>query len=176
MKNKIIVSSIILSIIFIMIISFSIGKVFEKESQQLKFSKMQEELDLLKFQVEIFYLPLQEEVYSIDGAVIEVGDKFLVIEAIIQINQLPLPERGQIEMQNIKVNIAEGTEIFQLEMIVSEVSEEMPSDPFEKVLLRFEDIKIGDFIMVISEENIKGEKEIMAKEIQIIKDIIPFSY
>lgn len=180
MKKRIIVSLIIVSIIIVSIISliigFGMGKISEKANQQVKISQAQEEIDLLKSQLETVYPPLQEEVYSIDGTVTEVGDKFLVMEAQIRVSQFPLPEGKDYERRNIKVNVIEETEIFQTEIVAPKVSEEMPLEPFEKVLLSFEDIKTGDYIMVNSEENIKGKKEITAKEIQIVEGGIHLPY
>jgi len=180
MKKKIIVSLIIVSIIIVSVISliigFGMGKISEKEIWQSKLAQTQEEIDLLKSQLETVYPPLTEEAYSIDGTVTEVGDKFLIMEALIRVSQFPLPEGEQFERQNIKVNVTEEIEIFRLEMVAPKVSEEMPLEPFEKVLLGFEDIKIGDYIMVNSEENIKGKKEITVKEIQIVQGGIHLPY
>lgn len=106
-----------------------------------------------------------EEVYIIDGTIIQLGDNYLVCEAIIQQSQSLLPEEGGFEKQDVSVNIVEETEIFQLKAVEPEIS----SESFEKLIFNFEDLKIGDHIIVTSEENIKDKEEFTAQEIQIIR-------
>ncbi len=153
MEKKIAVLLIIVSLL----IGFGIGKISEKGIWQAKLAQVQEEIDWLKSQLETFYPPLPEETYGLSGVVTEVGDKFLGMGAQIRVSQFPLPEGKEFEIQNIKVNITEGTEIFQ----------HVYEPSFEKVFLSFEDIKTGDRIIVTSEENIKDKKEITATQIQI---------
>ena len=138
MKKKIIVSLIIVSIIFFLIIGFAMGRIFEKANQQIKFSQIQEEINLLKFQVEILYPPLPEEIYGVLGSVTEIGDKFLVMEAQIQVSRFPLPEGKDFETRNIRVNMAEEIEIFQAEMLEPSLSEE----PSKKISLGLKDMGV----------------------------------
>ena len=177
MKKKIIVSLIIVSIIIVSVISliigFGMGKISEKEIWQSKLAQTQEEIDLLKSQLETVYPPLTEEAYSIDGTVTEVGDKFLIMEALIRVSQFPLPEGKDYERRNIRVNVVEETEIFQIEMAENP---SLPEENFKKIDLGLKDIKIGDYIMVNSKENIRDKKEITAKEIQIVEGGIHLPY
>ena len=172
MSKKLSISIYIISIIVFLLIGFGIGANLLRRGYQAKISQAQseaqKEINWLKSQLERFYPPLPEEIHSVSGTVTEKGDNFLEMEAQIRVSQFPLPEGKEIEKQNIKVNLTEETEIFQNEIIAEPLlSEGLPSEPFKKVILGFGDIKIGDQITVISGENVRGKKEIAAKEIQI---------
>lgn len=171
MEKKIIVLLIIISFL----IGLGIGTVFERGIWywQLKLTQNQEEIDSLKSQLEILFPPLSEEVYNVSGIVTEVGDKFLIVEAQIRVSQFPLPEGKDFETRSIKVNVVEKTEIFGIIMIENPSSME---EPFEKINLDLKDIEIKDNIMASSEENIKDKREITAKEIQVVKYGVSYSY
>jgi len=150
-----------------LLVGFIAGKISERKIWQAKLSKAQEEINWWKSLLEPFYPPLSEEIRSISGTVTEVGDNFLKMEARIQVSQFPLPEGKEIEKQNIKVNVTDETKIFRVEMI--EPLPLPPEEPFKETVLNFEDIKIGDRILVTCEENIKERKEIVATQIQVIR-------
>lgn len=168
MTKKNIVVTIVVCLISLLI-GFIIGQGLERGVEQTEtVSNQQEELDWLKSQLEVFYPPLPEEIYRIFGTVAQIQDDFLVMESNVRVSQFPLPEGKDIERQNIKVNISGKTEVFRLKLLSEPLFlEGQPPELFEKIALSFEEIKIGDPITVITEENIKGEKEITAKEIQI---------
>ena len=166
MEKKIIY--LILVIVFILI-GFGIGKISEQKIWQEKLTKAQEEINWWKSNLEMFYPPLPEEIYSLSGKITEVEDNFLWIEATVQVSQFPLPEGKEMEKQNIKVILNDQTKIVKIEMI--EPPPLPPEEPIKEIILSFEDIKVGDNILVISEGNIKGKTEISASQIQIISEV-----
>ena len=154
MDKKIAIPLIIISLFG----GFGIGKIYEKNIWQEKVSQVvQEELDWAKSQLETNKF-FQERLYHISGIVIEKGDEFLVTEGRPQVSQSPLPEGKESEKQNIKVNVDGETEIFRFVMVA-----ESP----QKVFLKFEDIKVGDYIFMVSKEEVRGKKEITAEKIQV---------
>jgi hypothetical protein len=160
----------VLALLFIvsLLIGFAVGKIYEKEAWQLELTQTQEELDLLKSQLEIFYPPIPEEIYRRGGTVTEMEEKFLIIETGILVSQFPLPGEGQFEITDIKVNITEETEIFKIEWPVRAEKPELqlPGEPV-KILLTMEDIRVGDGVLVTSEENIRDKTEITASQIEL---------
>lgn len=141
---------------------FGIGKISEKGTWQLKLAQTQEELDWLKSILTERYPPLPEEIYRLWGNVKEVGDNFLVMESKIQVSQFPLPEEKHLETRSITVNISPETEIFRTER------REVAREPeILKIFLNLKDIKIGDLILVTSQENIKDKTEIFASQIEV---------
>jgi len=150
-----------------LLVGFFVGKISERKIWQAEIIKTQKEVEFLESSLETFYPPLPEEIYSISGKVTEVGDETVSIETLVRVSQFPLPEGAEIEKQNIKVNVTDQTKITKFEMLL------MPVLPEEETsVVNFSDIKVGDQISVTSEENIKGEKEITASQIEII--IEPF--
>lgn len=163
MAKKIIALLVVLLIGIFSEIGFEMGRISEKRIWQVKLIQLQQELDWLKSQLEMYYPPLPEKIYGTAGTVEEVGDKFLVIESKVQTSQFPKPEGKEFEEKKIKVNVVQETEIFRLK----EIGEASPR-PFEKIASNFEDIKTGVYVVVISKENIKDKKEVIAAEIQIL--------
>ena len=163
---------IILIIVFFLI-GFGIGEISERGRWQGKIGRIQnqaqKEIDWYKSILEPFYPPLPEEIYNLSGNVTEKGDKFLEMEAEVRVSQFPLPEGKEIEKQNIKVNLTDKTKISEIEMI--EPPPLPPEKPFKETILGFGDVKIGDKITVISEENIKGKTEISASQIQVLQSL-----
>jgi len=150
--------SILLVIIFFLI-GFGAGKVLEERTWRAKWQVAQEEMfraqeyiDWLKTQGVSRLLPEEvstpggEEIYEFWGTVTEKGDGFLAVRGVF-------PEEQ--EAQAIKVNMAEETEIFRLEESA-------------KVFLNFEDIETGEIVHVTSKENIRGEEEIIAGQLQVV--------
>ena len=161
----------VLLIIVFLLIGFGIGKISERNIEQLKLTQTQEELNQLKSHLEMFSFLLPEEIYNPDGIVTEVGNKFLVMEPQIQVSKSLLLGGKEFEKQSIKVNVDKGTEIFQVEIVEKALLPVLPEgllcEPLRKVFLSLKDIKAGDHIFVASRENTVGKKEITAKEIQI---------
>lgn len=167
MNKKNIVSLIVVGLI-LLLVGFGLGRSFQGQTAPVQTADNQEELDWLKSQLEVFYPALPEEIYRIFGTVVQKQDNFLVMESDIRVSQFPLPEGKDIEKQDIKVNITGETQIFRLKLRTEPLFlEGQTPEPFEKISLSFEEIKIGDPITAITEENIKGKKEIIAREIQI---------
>ena len=158
---------LIIILIISLLIGFGIGKISEQKIWKGELSKAQKESDWWKSQLEMFYPPLPEEIYSLSGNVTDIEDNFLWIEATVQVSQFPLPEGKEMEKQNIKVILNDQTKIVKIEMI--EPPPLPPEEPIKEIILSFEDIKVGDNILVISEGNIKGKKEISASQIQIAR-------
>jgi len=170
MDKRIIAPLIAVSVISLLI-GVGISNILQKDNvPREELIKLQQELDHLKSELAMFYPPLPEEIYNVSGTVTEVGDRFLVMEAQVRVSQFPLPEGKEFERQNIKVNVTDETEIFQLEIVElllpEEPGEELP-EPFKKVILGFEDIEIGEYITVTSGENIKGKTEVTASQIEL---------
>ncbi len=149
----------ILLIIIFFLIGFGAGKVLEKRAWQAKWQVAQEEMfqaqeyiDWLKTQgvsrllPEEVSVPVGEEIYEFWGTVTETGDGFLVARGVFP---------GEQETQTIKVNMTEETEIFWFEESA-------------RVFLNFEDIEIGEIVRVTSGENIRGEEEIIADQLQVV--------
>ncbi|HUV81430.1 MAG TPA: hypothetical protein VMW21_02920 [Patescibacteria group bacterium] len=146
---------------------FGLGKSLQKQAEPAQSTDNQQEIDWLKSQLEVFYPSLPEEVFRLSGNVVQKQDESLTMEAYVRVSQFPLPEGKESEKQIINVKLSGETEIYRLELIVDPLLLEGAVEPFKKLALRFEDIKIGDLITVVSGENIKDRKEIMVKEIQI---------
>jgi hypothetical protein len=159
---------IILIIVFFLI-GFGVGKISEKGRWQGEMAKIQreakKEIDWYKSLLEPFYPPLPEEIRSVSGKITKIEDKTIWMEASIQVSQFPLPEGKEIERRNIKVNTTDQTKIFKIEM--PEIP--LPEKPFKEIILKFEDLKVGDDVTVTSTENIKGKAEILASQIQVTK-------
>ena len=171
MSKKLSISIYIISIIVFLLIGFGIGANLLRRGYQAKISQAQseaqKEINWLKSQLERFYPPLPEEIHSVSGTVTEKGDNFLEMEAQIRVSQFPLPEGKEIEKQNIKVNLTEETKIFKIEIITPPPP---PSqNPTKEKILSFGDIKVGDGVIVTSNEDIKGKTEILARQIQVAR-------
>jgi hypothetical protein len=161
---------IILIIVFFLI-GFGVGKISEKGRWQGELAKIQveakKEIDWYKSLLEPFYPPLPEEIRSVFGKVTKIEDKTIWMEASIQVSRFPLPEGKEIEKKNIKVNLTDETKVVKIEM--PEIPPLPPEKPFKETILKFEDLKVGDQITVISTENIKGKTEILASQIQVTR-------
>jgi len=156
---------LIIILIISLLVGFFVGKIFERKIWQVKISNAQKEIDWYKSLLEPFYPPLPEEIHGVSGKITKIEDKNLWIETQIRISQFPLPGGAEMEKQNIKVITTDKTKILKREII--EPLPMPPQEPFKETVLNFEDIKIGDNITVVSEENIKGKTEILASQIQI---------
>jgi hypothetical protein len=167
---------VLLLIVFFLLIGSVVGILFEKrfshyqsdltENQE---EENEEELNCGESQNDSIASFLPEGIYQIDGAIVQIGNKFLIVEALPQSSQLPSPEEEIIEKQNIKIYISEETEIFLIEPTDSVV--ETSSELFERFVINFEDLEINDHVLVSSEENIEDKEEFIAEEIQVIKKI-----
>jgi hypothetical protein len=167
---------VLLLIIFFLLIGSVVGILFEKkfshdqsdliENQR---EENEEELNCEESQNGLVSSSSPEGIYQIDGTIVQIGNKFLIAEALFQPNQLPLPEEEIAEKQNIKIHISGETEIFLIKPIETILEES--SESFERFVINFEDLEMNDHVLVSSEENIKDKEEFVAKEIQVIKKI-----
>jgi hypothetical protein len=166
---------VLLLIIFFLLIGSVAGILFEKKFSSYQpglienYEEENKEFDCEENQNGMSSSSLAEEIYQIDGTIVQIGDKFVIAEALLGLNQLPLPEEEITEKQNIKIYISEETEIFLIEPVDSVLEED--SEPFESFIINFKDLEINDHVFVSSEENIKDKEEFVAKKIQVIKRI-----
>ena len=164
----------IVTLVMVCLISLLIGFVFGQFSEKVfnQEDKVREELVWCKSEMEMLYPALPDEVYHFTGTVIEKEESFLVIEGQVQISQFPLPNQEQFEVWNVKANLTDKTEIYQLEMteelIIQEPTEEM-INPFQRKPLNLNDIKIGELVSIFSEENIKGKKEFTVSKVELFR-------
>ncbi|MDD3427590.1 MAG: hypothetical protein PHR42_01470 [Caldisericia bacterium] len=166
---------VLLLIIFFLLLGSVVGILFEKKFSSYRsdlienYEEENREFDCEENQNCTSLSSLAEEIYQIDGTIIEIGDKFIIVEALLELSRLPLPEEEITEKQNIKIYISEETEIFLIEPVGSVLEED--SESFESFIINFEDLEINDHVFVSSEENIKDKEEFIAKKIQVIKKI-----
>jgi len=149
----------LLTIVCIISISagFWIGKIQERRTWQERFNELvRSELDLLTSQLEI-HESFLKNAYHISGVIVEKGDNFLVVEGQSQINKTG----GEINIRNIKINITEETEIFRFIMV------DLTSDSSEKVILSLDDLKLGEYLYIVSKEDAREIEEIIAEKIQV---------
>jgi hypothetical protein len=142
---------------------FWIGKTIEGKLWQGKVNEViQSELDWLKSQMESSYSFLSTEgFYRLSGTVFQKGDGYLAMEAQIAAEQYPLSPEENLESRDIRVNVDDETDIFRY------AAGESPSAPPQKMSLTFADIASGDYLLIVSEGDVRGKEEITAKEIQI---------
>ncbi len=169
MTKKTSLGLIIFSIIVSLLVGFEVGNFYQRNIWQTKLSQANQELNLVKSQYEDFkkqieetFPPLPEELYNASGKVLKAGDKYLEMEAQIQVSRIPLPEGKDFETKVIKVNVENTTEIFWLGTD--------PMSPLEpkKVLLTFKDIIPGIQVYIATKEDIKTNQEVTATQIQIL--------
>jgi len=143
---------------------FWIGKIYEKNLWQEKFDQVvQSELNWLKSQMESSYSFLSTEgFYRLSGTVSQKGDGYLAMKAQIAAEQYPLSPEENLESRDIRVSVDDETDIFRY------VAGESPSAPPQKMPLTFADIASGDYLLIVSEGDVRGKEEITAREIQII--------
>jgi hypothetical protein len=157
---------LILAILCVFLIGLFIGGKMEKAKVSLE---IQKELNWCKSILEKTYPPLPEEVHSIRGKVIGKGENELLIERVVQVSRYPLPEGKEREKQEIKVKLTAGTKIFQEEFVILPLKDLKAQEiPIKEKELSLDKIKIGEEVEVKSKENIKGKKEILADEIQLL--------
>jgi hypothetical protein len=163
----------IILLVFVCLTSLAVGFILGQFSGKTidQDNKIEQELAWCKSSLEIVYPPLPEEIYSLGGMVIEKQDNFLIIETTVQVNQFPLPDGKHLETQNIKVNLTDETQVFKQEFVEELMTEkpegEEPFNLFRKVFFSVEDIEVGKVVQAFSQENIKGQKEFSAIEIEL---------
>jgi hypothetical protein len=163
MIKKTTIGLIILSIALSFLVGFGIGNFYQRNIWQAKLSQLKSEHDTLNSQLERVFPALPEEIYNVFGAVLKVGDKYLEMEAQIQVSRFPLPEGKDFEKRNLKVYITDKTEIFWLGTDPLSSS----SGPIKK-LLAFKDIKPGQQIFITTKEDIKTKQVVIATQIQVL--------
>jgi len=179
MKKK--VSIPIYLLIGIILLSFGAGfwiekihkkkQVQEKAEVSKKLTEAEKEIETLKEQLETFYPPLPKEIREFIGKVVEKGKNFVIVETEIRVSRFPLPEGKDMEKVRVKVKTDEKTEIFKIEtpslLSPGKVSAG-PRKPAQRISLTLDDIQVGDYVSVVSRENIKETNEVVAAEIQVL--------
>ena len=102
-------------------------------------------------------------IYNLAGSIEEIRERIIVFEAVIpQIgegNQL-IPKK---ETRRVLVGL--GTEIYSLNYVLhEETGKKIPKE----TKLSFEDLKVGDYVEVISSENIRDKEEFGATKIRVL--------
>jgi hypothetical protein len=159
----------LLLIVFLLLLGCTIGMIFERIvlKPNLDMAKSQEEISCFEDQASVITSPPLGAIYQADGTIIQKGDDFLIVEAFVPPQHVPLPGEEIIEKQNIKIYVSEETDIFLIEII--DPVPEGSSEPFKKLVINFEDLEINDHVLVTSEEDIKNKEEFVAQEIQVFK-------
>ncbi len=146
-------------------IGFEAGKKSAGKSWQLKLVEVQKETVWFKKLLEVFYPPLPKEIKSFGGTITKIEGKSFWVEAVLQVSQFPLPEGKETEKRIIKVNTNEKTEISAVQIIFPPPP---PEESEEKIIiLKIEDLKVGENVSVSAEENIINKTEITAKQVQV---------
>ena len=172
---------LILLLVGVIIISFSagfwIGKIYQKKQApekaevSKKLTEAKKEIETLKEQLETFYPPLPKEIKEFIGKVVDKGKDFLVVETEIRVSRFPLPGGKEMKKIKVKVKADEKTEIFKIEAPSFSSPGEMPAGPrrpAQRISLSLNDIQIGDYVSVVSRENVKETNEVVAVEIQVL--------
>ncbi len=159
----------IILLLFACSVSFLAGFLIDRGEEKIvkTDSDVEEELAWHISQLEALYPPLEEEIYLVGGEVIEIGSDYLIIEREVRTRQVPSIEEGLFETWNIRINITEETEIFKSSVITDLGQGAVIDDPFQREIVSIEDIKEGSLVGVKSDKNIKGEKEVLAAQIEV---------
>ncbi|GEM_PF-1142185 len=177
MKKEILIPILVGVIIISFSAGFWIGKIYQKKQAPEKaetskeLSEAKKEIETLKEQLETFYPPLPKEIREFIGKVVEKGKNFLVVETEIRVSRFPLPGGKDMEKVKVKVKVDEKTEIFKIEASSLPSPGKMPAGPrrpAQRISLTLDDIQIGDYVSVVSRENIKETNEVVASEIQVL--------
>jgi len=163
-----------LILLLVLIIGIVFGYLFgvgaKNQAYQLGLEKGKAEIEE-KYQTkieEIFpSMPESEEIFSVSGKIEEIKEKTLVLEETIY----PANPFEEPEKRKWQVKITDSTELVKrVEKTSEEIAKEMgiteePILPFKEVEIEFSELKVGQEVMVESEENIKGKTEFEAKKI-----------
>lgn len=108
---------------------------------------------------------LPEEVYGLSGTITNIEEKAILIDAII------IYTDGSRKNETKKILVDENTKITTLEFpkINPEDRSKLIIDQPEEIEIEFSDLKIGDKIEAMTDENIVGKDEFRAKSINVIK-------
>jgi hypothetical protein len=131
-----------------------------------------EELALCKAELEKIYSPLPEEIHSVFGEIIEKQEGFLVVKGQVPISQFHIDDQVQTEAVEMKVNLTDETKIFSIKMIKEPSDlepDESPADLFQETILSVDDLEVGGRVNAVAGQNIKGEKEFTAIQIEYIQ-------
>ncbi|OGZ32035.1 MAG: hypothetical protein A2V69_02010 [Candidatus Portnoybacteria bacterium RBG_13_40_8] len=107
---------------------------------------------------------LPEEIYGLSGTITSIGEKEIFIDALIVYTD------GSNETQSKRILVDENTKITTLEF--PKITAEDRNKPIEQpkeIEIGFTDLKVGDKIEAIANENIVGKDEFLVKYINVIK-------
>ncbi len=100
--------------------------------------------------------------YNLVGTIKEIEETVIVFEAVVpQVN-----EKGEIVPKNElrRILISPTTEFTRLTIVTHE---ETGKQTIKEIKITFKDFKVGDYIEVLSSQNISEEKEFRASKIRI---------
>ena len=115
-------------------------------------------------------MPEQDETLSISGEIEEIQSNLLIVKETIY----PSNPFEDTEIKRWQVNIVDTTELIERIEKTPEEMEAMMGDaldpmdmpmPFKEVEIEFSELKVGQWIDVMAEENIKGKTEFEASKI-----------
>lgn len=150
---------------FLFIFFLLLGIIIGVLGSYFLFSKnLHEKIDYWKNLAEKCFPPLPEMVVEQTGEVTEIGDFVLFLKYQEKVSRFPLPGGKEFEEKILKVNLSPETQIKRLEIVQNESGHFVA----QTNLAQFEDIKIGDRVTIISDENIKGKTETSAHTIIIL--------
>ena len=101
---------------------------------------------------------LPKEIFMRAGEVTKIEGNIVFLEAKVLAGEAD-PKTGEVKTETLKITVNENTKF------------NFPLNPREEISVeaKFEDIKGGSWLYVLSLENIKNKKEFVAKEITILK-------
>lgn len=141
------------------------GKGIGKLRANKEIKKLGKEIEALQKNLEMFYPPLPEEIKSISGEIKKVEKNALEVETVMRVSRFPLPEGKEIEKQIKKVKIEKETKIVKIDWGMP-IPPETPKP--KETVLKVEDLKVGDRVIITSEENIKDKKEFKASRVELV--------
>jgi hypothetical protein len=160
----------IIFLIIICLVFFITGFLVSQILNKAVLVEVKKELSSCRSALDVAFPPLSEEIYNLSGVVMEKHDNFIVVQATLQTSRFFVSGEEDFEIKNIKVNLTEETKFFRNEerqdLIEQELSEEI-IEPFQRIYLTFDDIKLNQLVGVSSKENIKNKQEFIASEIEV---------
>jgi len=139
---------IIIAVIIIIIVAgvcFKLGLNVGTKSIESEVAQYKKVID--------YNFPVPEEIFNVSGKIIDIQDKTLSIETIIQ-DPYVLP--GEWKKQTIKVAVADETKITKFDMQTA-----------KQIDIAISDLKIGDQVSAGTIENIKDKTEFLADYINL---------
>lgn len=149
---------------------YLLGVANSNKIWQGKFEELKKEREEYKSFLETIFPPLPEEIHTVVGKITKIEGNSFWIETQIRVSRLSFLTGEGIETKEIKVLTNEETKIVKIETPPSQTQyQALPlQTPPKELPLRFEDLEVGNFVLIASDENIKEKTEILAKEIKLV--------